>query len=93
MLVFVTVGSTRFDALVQAALSDRVLAALSQAGYTTIVIQCGNSDFAHAHSIQNGESLNIQQQHTTIEMYKFKPSLEEDYERADMVISHAGVCA
>ncbi len=53
MLVFVTVGSTRFDALVQAALSDRVLAALSQAGYTTIAIQCGNSDFAHAHSIQN----------------------------------------
>ncbi|KAK0450739.1 glycosyl transferase [Armillaria borealis] len=90
MLVFVTVGSTRFDALVQAALSDRVLAALSQAGYTTIAIQCGNSDFAHAHSIQNGETLNIQQQHVTIEMYKFKPSLEADYERADMVISHAG---
>ncbi len=38
------------------------------------------------------ETLNIQQ-HVTIEMYKFKPSLEADYERADMVISHAGVCA
>ncbi|KAK0210626.1 glycosyltransferase 28 [Desarmillaria ectypa] len=90
MLVFFTVGSTRFDALVQAAISDRILAALSQAGYTTIVIQCGNSYFAHTHSIQNGETLNIQQQNVNIEIYKFKPSLESDYERADMIISHAG---
>ncbi|KAK0459599.1 glycosyl transferase [Desarmillaria tabescens] len=90
MLVFVTVGSTRFDALVQAALSDHVLTALSKAGYTTAVIQCGNSDFAHAHSIQNGGTLNTQQQNVTVEMYKFKPSLESDYERADLVISHAG---
>ncbi|KAG7452633.1 uncharacterized protein BT62DRAFT_998658 [Guyanagaster necrorhizus] len=90
MLVFVTVGSTRFDALVQAVLSDRVLAALSQAGCTAVVVQCGNSHFAHTHSIQNGETLNTQQQNVTIEMYKFKPSLDSDYERADMVISHAG---
>ncbi len=42
--VFVTVGTTRFDALVLAALRREVQAVLRDQGYTKVLIQKGNSD-------------------------------------------------
>ena len=43
--VFVTVGSTKFDALVEAVLSDPVLDALRRKGYVRLAVQSGNSLF------------------------------------------------
>jgi beta-1,4-N-acetylglucosaminyltransferase len=35
--------------------------------------------------------LHIEKDGISIEIWKFKPSLQEEYERADLVISHAGM--
>ncbi|KAI8998576.1 glycosyl transferase [Trametes punicea] len=91
MHVFVTVGSTRFDALVHRALSPAVLDVLRAKGYRSLDIQCGNSDFnvsafeqrAHDHWHCTHDGLEI-------DVWRFKPSLQEDYERADLIVSHAG---
>ncbi|KAE9400735.1 glycosyl transferase [Gymnopus androsaceus JB14] len=91
MLVFVTVGSTRFDALVQSVFSSSVLSSLSEKGYSNIVVQCGNSEFPYVHLLAQGEqSFQLEKDGVAIECWKFKPSLQVEYEEADLVISHAG---
>ncbi|EKM55600.1 glycosyltransferase family 1 protein [Phanerochaete carnosa HHB-10118-sp] len=91
MRAFVTVGSTRFDALVQRALSDAVLDVLRTAGYSTVIVQCGNSDFDTGSYTQNGESwTRALEGGGAIEVWRFKASLDEEYKQADLVISHAG---
>ncbi|KIJ69232.1 glycosyltransferase family 1 protein [Hydnomerulius pinastri MD-312] len=87
MLVFVTVGSTKFDALVQAAISKPVLDTLRNNGYTRIILQRGNSDLGDG-STQDFKT--IQEDNIEIETWKFKPSTQTDIEQADLVISHAG---
>lgn len=90
MLVFVTVGSTRFDALVQAAVSEQVLDALHKKGYKRIVIQRGNSDFGREAG-SNGEDLVVFEKNgLEVETWKFKSSVQSEVERADLVVSHAG---
>ncbi|KAH8107101.1 glycosyltransferase 28 [Cristinia sonorae] len=89
MHVFVTVGSTRFDNLVQRALSDAVLDVLRAKGYSKVVVQCGNSEFDSKAFKQSGDTW-VRRDHGEVEVWRFKPSLQEDYEQADLVISHAG---
>jgi len=91
MLAFTTVGSTKFDALVQAVLSQPVLTALCLQGYTTLIVQCGNSG-VHVGSgaTITGDITSLQKDGLDIEIWKFKPSLQTEYDRADLVISHAG---
>jgi len=90
MFAFVTVGSTKFDALVQAAFSKEVLCSLHRRGYTDIVVQCGNSAFELASTIQEGQTSRLERESVSIEFWKFKQTLQEEYYRADLVISHAG---
>ena len=89
MRVLVTVGSTKFDALVGAALSQPVLDALTQKGYTHLVIQCGNSqvDGLGSRDVER----NRRRQELSIDVWKFKTSLDEEYDAADLVIGHAGL--
>ncbi len=92
MHVFLTVGSTRFDALVQAALDQPVLDALNARGYRSLDVQCGNSDFDTAQLQQLADDHWQRTAHTLdINVWRFKPSLKQDYERADLIISHAGI--
>jgi beta-1,4-N-acetylglucosaminyltransferase len=90
MLAFLTVGSTRFDALVQSVLSSPVLSSLRAKGYTRLTVQCGDSNFELASSIPNSRNY-LEKDGVSIELWKFKPSLQEEYERADLVIGHAGM--
>ncbi|KAF9227618.1 glycosyl transferase [Gyrodon lividus] len=90
MLVFVTVGSTKFDSLVQAAISEPVLAALRNKGYTQVVLQRGNSDLATKGDGSAQDPLTIRKDGMEVETWKFKSSIQDDIERADLVISHAG---
>lgn len=85
MQVFVTVGSTKFDALVHQILSKPTLEALSSKGYKKLVVQCGNSQLPthDAEFVSSGVEISV---------WKFKPSLQEEYVKADLIISHAGVC-
>jgi beta-1,4-N-acetylglucosaminyltransferase len=90
MRVFVTVGSTKFDSLIQEVLSPRILTILRKRGCTSLTIQCGNSTFSYSSLIAEGKTANLQLEGIEIEIWKFKPSLREDYEKADFIISHAG---
>ncbi|KAG2756020.1 glycosyltransferase family 1 protein [Suillus brevipes Sb2] len=88
MLVFVTVGSTRFDALVEAAISEPVLSTLRDSGYGHLILQRGNSTIKSEEF--NGESCTIQRHGVDIEIWRFKSSIQAECEQADLVISHAG---
>ncbi|KAG6821066.1 hypothetical protein H0H93_007225 [Arthromyces matolae] len=90
MLAFVTVGSTQFDALVQATLSPTVLSTLRRKDYTRLIVQCGNSNFELASAISEGQKLVIEREGVDIELWKFKSTLQDVYEKADLIISHAG---
>ncbi|KAF9246268.1 glycosyltransferase family 1 protein [Melanogaster broomeanus] len=90
MLVFVTVGSTKFDALAQATISEPVLDALRSKGYTQVVLQRGNSDLATDGDGPAQDSLIIRKDGIEVETWRFKPSIQDDIERADLVISHGG---
>ncbi|KAJ7109248.1 glycosyltransferase 28 [Mycena epipterygia] len=90
MLTFLTVGTFEFDLLVQTVLSESVLLALQSRGYTDLVVQCGNSDFELASAVAQQETVKLQRHGVDIEIWKFKPSLETDYKRADLIIGHAG---
>ena len=90
MRVFVTVGSTKFDALIQAALDPSVLISLKRKGYNRIVIQCGASSTSEFTEETLDSGLNIQREQVAIDIWRFKPSLKDEFENADLVISHAG---
>jgi beta-1,4-N-acetylglucosaminyltransferase len=45
MRLFVTVGTTKFDYLVQKVLSEEVLQKLRDRGFTEVTLQTGKSDF------------------------------------------------
>ncbi|TNY21026.1 UDP-N-acetylglucosamine transferase subunit ALG13 [Rhodotorula diobovata] len=81
-----TVGSTRFDPLVGAALSPSALAALSSLGVTRLLAQVGNSalprDWAEGASTVPGGLV--------VEVVRFLGDLEAKVGEADLVVSHAG---
>lgn len=91
MLAFVTVGSTKFDSLVASILTEQVLLSFQRRGYTDLIIQCGNSNFELAESVKNGETASMSRWGVKIQVWKFKNSLEEEFEKADFIISHAGM--
>lgn len=91
MRVFVTVGSTKFDSLIQAVLSDDVLHAFSAKGYTDIVVQCGDSKLNLPSGLANQTSWTLERDSVRVDVWRFKPSLEEEYNEADLVVSHAGL--
>ncbi|KAF9950345.1 N-acetylglucosaminyldiphosphodolichol N-acetylglucosaminyltransferase catalytic subunit alg13 [Mortierella alpina] len=82
-IVFVTVGSTRFDRLVAAASSPSFLHLVHQLGYSHLTLQHGNSPIPP-------HTLTTPSEHAHLTPYSYKPSLHEDMENADLVISHAG---
>ncbi|KXN82605.1 hypothetical protein AN958_02456 [Leucoagaricus sp. SymC.cos] len=90
MHAFITVGSTQFDLLITAVLSSRTVNALKTRGYTSLTVQCGKSVFEHADQISKGETARIELEGIPIELWQFKPSLKGEYEKADLIISHAG---
>lgn len=87
--VFVTVGSTKFDALIQQALTDALLQTFCDNGFTDLVIQAGNSVLPASWTLV-GEQIRREIGGLTVTVWKFKGSLTEDIERADLVVSHAG---
>ncbi|CAH2229792.1 UDP-N-acetylglucosamine transferase subunit ALG13 homolog [Pararge aegeria] len=78
---FITVGTTRFDLLCKRIQTPEVLRALNKLGCKEITFQIGNSDFEPGCYEKEG---------VKIELYRFKDSLKEDMQSADLIISHAG---
>jgi beta-1,4-N-acetylglucosaminyltransferase len=78
---FITVGTTEFDALIKVIDTTECLNQLRKMGFHTLIIQYGRGKYIPL----PGERHGIQ-----IISYTFKPTLKEDMEKADLIISHAG---
>lgn len=79
--VFLTVGTTSFDELIESITSAEAAQALKARGYERLVLQVGRGSLLPA-----ADSC----PHISLEAYRFKASLAEDMKQADLVISHAG---
>lgn len=86
---FVTVGSTKFDGLVQKALSESTLRAFRDKGFSHLVVQAGNSSLPPAWDVTKQETKK-DIDGLLVTVWRFKPSLDEEMQPADLVVSHAG---
>lgn len=91
--VFVTVGSTKFELLIDTVLSERILSVLERNGIERIVMQVGNGkheDPDLAELKKRDETKKFYRGKIEVVAYMYKSSLREDLLGADLVISHAG---
>ncbi|XP_045887522.1 UDP-N-acetylglucosamine transferase subunit ALG13 homolog isoform X1 [Micropterus dolomieu] len=79
--VFVTVGTTSFDDLIESITCPETVQALKARGYERLVLQVGRGSLLPA-----ADSC----PHVRLEAFRFKSSIAEDIAQADLVISHAG---
>ncbi|XP_071614332.1 UDP-N-acetylglucosamine transferase subunit ALG13 [Heliangelus exortis] len=79
--VFVTVGTTSFDDLIETVCSPETLQVLQNRGYQKLVLQVGRGAL---------EPVPGSIQAVAVEVFRFKDSVAEELRRADLVISHAG---
>ncbi|XP_065217155.1 UDP-N-acetylglucosamine transferase subunit ALG13 homolog [Planococcus citri] len=78
--VFVTVGTTEFQNLIDTVTSPDILQILKRKGCKNLKIQYGSGDC----------SPSIDDDVIFIECYGYKDSLHDDMSEADLIISHAG---
>ncbi|KAH8306253.1 hypothetical protein KR018_005318 [Drosophila ironensis] len=83
--IYVTVGTTKFDALVSAITSPPALKALQSRKCRKLIIQHGNSQALPDEELQEIRQIFGLQ----VEQYKFRPNAE-DIRAADLIIGHAG---
>lgn len=86
MSVFVTVGSTGFDELVDVVTTASFLSALKSLGYSSIVVQYGSSEKVYSRNVSQLPNDSI-----TMQGYTYKSSIDDDMKRASLIISHAGI--
>jgi beta-1,4-N-acetylglucosaminyltransferase len=101
-VVFVTVGTTRFDGLVKAVLRPQVQQQLKRKGYEKVVVQFGKSDVDWPSEKGDESSCICYPQiiwtsfvissdlALPLEKYAFKSSVLSDVASASLVISHGG---
>ncbi|GLT94987.1 hypothetical protein SLE2022_126940 [Rubroshorea leprosula] len=82
-LVFVTVGTTCFDALVRAADAQELKGELLKRGYTHLLIQMGRGSYIPTKSAGEDGSL-------AVDYFTFSSSIADHLRSASLVISHAG---
>lgn len=107
--VFVTVGTTLFEDLIQSVTDPLFLKQIASHGYNRLIVQYGKGktpQIRNSHHDQNDGNQKIitlqegqmkgtyelSDNSTMIEweIYRFKSSLQEDMQNADLIISHAG---
>ncbi|CAN6571334.1 unnamed protein product [Malus baccata var. baccata] len=81
--VFVTVGTTSFDALVRAVDTHEVKEELLKRGYTRLLIQMGRGSYIPTKAEGGDEPL-------AVDYFTFSSSIAEHLRAASLVISHAG---
>ncbi|CAN1175824.1 UDP-N-acetylglucosamine transferase subunit ALG13 homolog [Linum perenne] len=81
--VFVTVGTTLFDALVRAVDAEEVKRELSRRGYTHLLIQIGRGSYVPQKCKGDDGSLSV-------DYFTFSSSIADHLRAASLVISHAG---
>ena len=86
--IFVTVGTTSFDALVGAVSDPRFLGPMGRpefGGYGSITVQYGRGE-APPYG-EEGDGIEGAMERSA---YRFRPTLRPDMEGADLILSHAG---
>ncbi|KAK4883113.1 hypothetical protein RN001_006432 [Aquatica leii] len=77
--VFVTVGTTKFDKLIQTTSKSEILDILQSLGYTDIQYQVGNGTYTEkTHKVLH------------LSYAKYFENFDEQIDKSDLVISHAG---
>ena len=80
--IFVTVGTTNFDALINIMSEDEVLKELNKKGYDELIMQIGKTALKPDCEPRCGFK--------TIQTFNTKPFLVDHIKHADLIISHAG---
>ncbi|XP_075795300.1 uncharacterized protein LOC102450756 isoform X3 [Pelodiscus sinensis] len=78
--VFVTVGTTCFEELIAVVSTPETIQILQSLGYSRLVLQVGGG----------AAPTPLRTPAFTLEVFRFRESLAEEFQRADLVISHAG---
>lgn len=86
MSLFITVGSTGFDNLISQVTSQAFLTSLVSFDIKKVRVQYGSSENIFIKNIQSYDGPRID-----ITGYKYKASITEDMNEADIIISHAGI--
>ncbi|CAL8097321.1 unnamed protein product [Orchesella dallaii] len=81
--VFVTVGTTSFQQLIQLIVSDKVVDQFSKWGVKEVRIQGGKNNI-------DRDSNEWVERDIKYSLYEYKPTIDEDIQWADIIISHAG---
>lgn len=77
-----TVGSTKFDELIEEVDDDSFLSTIASLGYKGIHIQYGRGQYI-PHKAKSKD--------TEVVAFDFKESLQKEIKEASLVISHAGI--
>jgi beta-1,4-N-acetylglucosaminyltransferase len=85
MNVFVTVGTTEFDELLNVLVTPKVINSLIGYGFTSMTVQKGQGKFTLDLTTLSNEFPKF-----TVTIYDKKPSLDEDMRKSDLIISHGG---
>ncbi len=93
--MFVTVGSTKFEQLVDKVLSTPTLRLLRSFSYTRLVMQVGDGSHADANlaplaTLPRGTLVHFVKEGMQIDAFTYKSSISDDLAAADLVLSHAG---
>lgn len=80
--IFVTVGTTKFDELIEKVLSREILEVLATKGYNELVLQIGKTSLIPDCTPRYGI--------ISIEYFTLSPDIIKYMQNADVVISHAG---
>lgn len=96
--VFVSVGTTRFDALVDVVFSPAFAEAVKARGWRRVLVQLGRgaapppvaAAATSASSAQPPDTWSFTLSGVKYDAYRLKPSIESDIAGASLVISHAG---
>ena len=81
---FVTVGSTKFPELVRAVLSSATITLLAELGFDELCVQYGTDKQLFV------EETRQKSKTISITGFDYSPSIEQEMENADLIISHAG---
>lgn len=88
--VFVTVGTTKFDALIRAVDRQAFADALVARGYTRLVMQIGRAEYTPRRLLPPNRRAARLHNGLSVEYFDFAPSLSDHLRGAALVISHAG---
>jgi beta-1,4-N-acetylglucosaminyltransferase len=85
MRVFITVGTTEFDELISSLDSAEAADALVRLGATTVVLQVGRGV-----AVPQELQAELERRGVSCSWFKFRDTLSEEMEAAELIISHCG---